>query len=96
MQLPELAKALYQLKIKAEQDSTLRQNLLQNPNKILKLWDINIPKSYEFIVEFHENYGLYLAVNDLKHKLDTIKHEQQGSSEQQSFSDQHFLDCHHY
>ena len=88
---PDFATAAYELLQKAKEDMGLRKRLLSEPKQVLFELGFDL-SDYQVLIEDHPGYDLYFEV-----RHPTIGDKGQDSSpynEQDSFMDQHFMDCH--
>jgi len=89
----QMAEKLYEIKQKAICDESFKRLLLASPEKTLKDNGIAIGDC-KVIVEDNPGYGVYIALSLTSNKVLTSQNEE--STANKSFVDQHFMDCHHY
>lgn len=91
---PEFADKINTILSTANQDESFKRALLTDPISFLKQQGLDL-QDYLITVEENKNYGLYFALQHHK-----IQHKSQApaekNSQQHSFKDQHFMDCHHH
>ncbi|RAP38670.1 hypothetical protein B1207_01970 [Legionella quinlivanii] len=92
IQSPQLAEMISTLVAEAENNNTLKKQLIDKPKETLKSRGIII-EGYRIVVEDNPGYPLFFALEPENiHSLSTPLVE----PPEDSFRDSHFLDCQHY
>jgi hypothetical protein len=95
--MPELVKNLSEILKRAGADAKFRERLLANPSGVLSEFGVETSGAKP-IAEYHEGYGVFLAIRLPKRQDDSsgTEHGEAKQGTSSSFHEDHFMDCHHF
>ena len=76
----------------AKEDSKFRSKLLKNPKKVLSTFGIQVTDEKSLIIEYHDNYGLFIGLPMASENRINIPED----SQHHTFIEHHFMDCLHH
>jgi hypothetical protein len=75
-----------------KEDSKFRAKLLKNPKKVLDSFGIQVTDEKSLIIEYHDNYGLFIGLPmTFENKINIPE-----DSQHHTFTEHHFMDCLHH